>query len=773
MTSSSSSATATQRQTHWAIAIGIGQYPLLPPLPEAETNAVMVARAWQAMAEHQRRCLVLSDRSLPVLDRPTYPNRENLEYWLDRLTTELIQPGDTIWCFFSGYGATYRDRDYLLPIEASFDRVATAGIPLRRICEYLKLASDRVGPTGQVLALFDLSRPPQEILPFVGNEVPLLAQEMGLSVVLAEPGAGSTSSGLLAPALVTALGQSQSMNLYALVRFLRETTRDRAQQLGQVPPQIQVFAHPHERLYATVLGRSRPELPLSQGSFVVFPASPVELPEGVDSEPPSALSIAPIAADSKTAIDANPALDRLVDEALDRFAAEAELPAAPSTWAAEPSAFATVFAATPEPNQTRSPQLSTQLSPQSPTQSPTQASTLRPVLPPLTPPPEPTPEPIPESRRDLAQPPVPAMIDGVLSAGDRRFARQLVLWGGGISIALLAAAIARNYAALFGSGWSGAPAPQPIATPLPAPANGAAPPTGTAIAPAAAPAAPSPIAPAPATPAPLASAAPPTAPPTAQVSAQVATQVDAASVAQFVQAARSEIAVGQFQKALNWLAKVPPNAQTPEIQKLRADAIQGRDRNLLGLARIPIGTNQASEFGKAILQARKIKAGDPGYAQAQESIDRWSRVILDLAKGRAQNGDFGGAIAAAKIVAADRGDTYKEARAAIGQWQTLQQQQANNRAILQKAASQIQGGQASSYNRAIDMVRVIPATQPGFAAARDQINLWSQEILKLAQARAANKQLAAAIQTASLVPPGTAAHASAQQAIAQWQKQPR
>jgi len=753
VTSSSSSATATQRQTHWAIAIGIGQYPLLPPLPEAETNAVMVARAWQAMAEHQRRCLVLSDRSLPVLDRPTYPNRENLEYWLDRLTTELIQPGDTIWCFFSGYGATYRDRDYLLPIEASFDRVATAGIPLRRICEYLKLASDRVGPTGQVLALFDLSRPPQETLPFVGNDVPLLAQEMGLSVVLAEPGTGSTSSGLLAPALVTALGQSQTMNLYALVRFLRETTRDRAQQLGQVPPQIQVFAHPHERLYATVLGRSRPEPPLSQGSFVVFPASPVEFQGTADPEP-SDVAIAPATpstAQTEGAIDPNPALDRLADEALDRFAAEAELPAAPSTWAAEPSAFETVFAAsaTPEPEPTRS--------------LPT-ASTVRPVLPPLTSSPEPVTEPIPESRRDLATPPpVPAIVHAVLSAGDQRFARQLVLWGGVMGIILLAAAIARNYAELIGSGWSDSQTPPAVTTPLPAPANGAAPPTGTAIAPAAG--SPSPVAAAP-TPSPVAPASP-----VAAIGTPPAN--GSQNVAQLVQAARSEIAVGQFQKALNWLAKVPPNAQTPEIQKLRSDAIQGRDRNLLGLARVPIGTNQASEFGKAILRARQIKPGDPGYGQAQESIDRWSRVILDLATGRAQNGDFAGAIAAAKIVAADRGEIYKEARAAIGQWQALQQQQANNRALLQKAASQIQTGQASSYNRAIDIARVIPATQPGFAAARDQINLWSQEILNLARTRANGKQWAAAIQTAALVPPGTAAYASAQQAIAQWQQQPR
>jgi hypothetical protein len=358
---------------------------------------------------------------------------------------------------------------------------------------------------------------------------------------------------------------------------------------------------------------------------------------------------------------------------------------------------------------------------------------------------------------------VPAIVHAVLSAGDQRFARQLVLWGGVMGIILLAAAIARNYAELIGSGWSDSQTPPAVTTPLPAPANGAAPPTGTAIAPAAG--SPSPVAAAPA-PSPVAPASPVAALGTPPANGSQ-------NVAQLVQAARSEIAVGQFQKALNWLAKVPPNAQTPEIQKLRSDAIQGRDRNLLGLARVPIGTNQASEFGKAILRARQIKPGDPGYGQAQESIDRWSRVILDLATGRAQNGDFAGAIAAAKIVAADRGEIYKEARAAIGQWQALQQQQANNRALLQKAASQIQTGQASSYNRAIDIARVIPATQPGFAAARDQINLWSQEILNLARTRANGKQWAAAIQTAALVPPGTAAYASAQQAIAQWQQQPR
>ena len=747
------SSSATQGKTHWAIAIGIGQYPLLPPLPEAQANAVTVAAAWQAQTDDQYRSLVLSDQSLPLMGRPTYPNRENLEYWLDYATTELVQPGDSFWCFFSGYGVSYRDRDYLLPIEASLDRVATAGVPLRRVCEYLKLAGDRVGAAGRILLVLDVSRPPQDTLPPVGGEIPLLAQEMGVSIVVAEPGAGRQSSGLLAPALATALGQAQGMNLYALSRFVRETTRTLAQQNGRVAPQIQVFAHPHERLYETVVGRSRPEAPPPIESFVVFPASPPELEP--DAAPEAVAELG-----DETAVFVNdqvtsPVLDA---EALDRFASAATLPDA---WATEPSAFEELFAQDWVPESSNgnhgsetTPDPAGPIGDQPvdrPVKLPTTppAATVSPALPPIGLPSEP----IPESQRDLATA-APIATVPTVSPGDDLFARQLVGALGFVGIALLAGVVARNYAALFGSGVD-APAPT-VATPLPAPSNGATPPTGTLVPPPVQPspaASPSPT-PTPAKPAPSSPAAPTT----------------NGTTAQLVQSAKAAMAVGQFQQALNLLAKVPANAQTPEIQQLRSQAVQGRDRNLLGLARVPIGTNQASEFGKAILRARQIKAGDPGYEQAQQAIDRWSRVILDLAKGRAQNGDFGGAIAAAKLVAADQGEVYTEAKSAIGQWQTLQQQQANNRATLQKAASQIKTGQASTYNRAIDLARAVPPTQPGYTAARDQIDLWSQEILKIAQTRASSNQLPAAIQTASLVPPNTAAYAKAQQAIAQWKQ---
>lgn len=759
------SSSATQGKTHWAIAIGIGQYPLLPPLAEAETNVVTVAQAWQSQtsgsAGTQYRTVILSDRSLPLLDRPTYPNRENLEYWLDFAATELVNPGDTLWCFFSGYGVSHRDRDYLLPIEASLDRAATAGIPLRRVCEYLKLASDRVGPGGQVLLVLDLSRPPADNLAPVGGEIPLLAQEMGLSILLAEPGAGRQSSGLLAPALAAALGQSQGMNLYALSRFLRETTRALAQEQGRVAPQVQVFAHPHERLYETVVGRMMPEPPRPIESFVVFPASapalaveppiaplgngsPSDLPlesqadypvNQPNSQPNSQPNPQPDPSPELGVFGSDqvqsPALD---DEALDRFASAANLPDA---WATEPSAFEALFANdwVPTEEAQSGAAASNPFTPALPNgDRPAESVNLRPpsAIAPVSPiapmnpngsqpPSAPPPEPIPESQRDLA---LIGPLTAGLSASDLAFARQLVTWLGVFGIVLLAAVVARNYAALFGANIT-ASTPSPIAspapaTPLPAPANGASPPTGSRTLP---PPEPSPLASP--QPAPVAQSGLPSPKPSPQVSPNP--------------------------------SPTPPAASPAGVSQL-------------SLARIPIGTNQASEFGKAILQARQIKPGDPGYGQAQQAIDRWSRVILDLAKGRALNGDFGGAIAAAKIVAPDRGEVYQEARSSIAQWQTLQQQQANNRATLQKAASQIQLNQASSYNRAIDLARSVPVNQPGYPAARDQINLWSQEILKIAQGRANANQLAAAIQTASLVPPNTAAYASAQQAIAQWKK---
>lgn len=181
-------------------------------------------------------------------------------------------------------------------------------------------------------------------------------------------------------------------------------------------------------------------------------------------------------------------------------------------------------------------------------------------------------------------------------------------------------------------------------------------------------------------------------------------------------------------------------------------------------------SNQVAQFSKAIVLASEIKPGEPFYNEAQEAIARWSQVIFDTAKGRAAKGKFEEAIAAANLVPQNQ-PIHEEAQKSISLWRGAAKQQQTNRNILQGAKKLIQPQQASSYNKAIDLVRQIPAGQPGSAEAKQLTNQWSQSILNLAQSRASEGAFDQAIQTASLVPNNTPAYPKAKAAIEQWKRQ--
>jgi hypothetical protein len=156
------------------------------------------------------------------------------------------------------------------------------------------------------------------------------------------------------------------------------------------------------------------------------------------------------------------------------------------------------------------------------------------------------------------------------------------------------------------------------------------------------------------------------------------------------------------------------------------------DRDIMNAAmatltkvRAESSSNQVSEISEAIRLLRQIRPDQPLYQDAQQAMDRWSLVILDMASGRAmqRNGgdlwlaanNYRAAIAAAQLVPSDRASTYQAAQQAIAG--------------------------------------------------------WSQQILNLANVHAQSGALSQAVQVAQLVPPGTAAYDAAQRAIAAWQNQ--
>ena len=238
------------------------------------------------------------------------------------------------------------------------------------------------------------------------------------------------------------------------------------------------------------------------------------------------------------------------------------------------------------------------------------------------------------------------------------------------------------------------------------------------------------------------------------------------------------------QQAINTSTDATPGSTTPTAVSLQSassasesqnaaggsESQAGANQAVLDKARTLIVPNQASQFSQAIAEAQKIKPGEPLYEQAQQDIARWSGVILDLANGRAKQGQFDKAIAAARLVPEDNQSIYKEAQGAIASWREKAQQQRTNKILLQSAQGLIQPGQASSYTRAIAAVRKVPPDQPGYTEAQQLVAQWSKTIYQTAQTRASDGRLNDAIQTAGLVPKDTPSYTTAQKAIDQWQK---
>ncbi len=196
-------------------------------------------------------------------------------------------------------------------------------------------------------------------------------------------------------------------------------------------------------------------------------------------------------------------------------------------------------------------------------------------------------------------------------------------------------------------------------------------------------------------------------------------------------------------------------------------------RDLLHRARIYLQSNQASGFNRAIREAQKVEPNSPFYQEARADIARWSEVILDIAQGRAKQGSFAAAIAAARLIPQDEPSVRaiaQQANEAIEQWKLQAQQQQPNQTLLVAAKRLINPTKASSYNRAIATLRKISPGEPGYREAQELIIQWSQQIYLIANSRAAKGNFQQAVQTAALVPPDAPYYQAASAAIAKWKQ---
>ncbi|MEA5534993.1 caspase family protein [Crocosphaera sp. XPORK-15E] len=196
-----------------------------------------------------------------------------------------------------------------------------------------------------------------------------------------------------------------------------------------------------------------------------------------------------------------------------------------------------------------------------------------------------------------------------------------------------------------------------------------------------------------------------------------------------------------------------------------------KNQLILDYAKIPLSLYQASRLNESIQFARQIKPNTPLYGEARQNIARWSQGILDIAQGRATQGDFIGAIAAAQLVPNQDQTLYLSAQQSIKRWQTLSQQQEDNQVLIEAALALVKPNQASSYNRAITTLGYLKMGEPGYNKAQQLIEQLSQQIYQLAQTRATQGQLNLALKTAQLVPQDSQVYKKAQQSMKQWQQQ--
>ncbi|MGB3493402.1 MAG: hypothetical protein WBA57_11780 [Elainellaceae cyanobacterium] len=253
-----------------------------------------------------------------------------------------------------------------------------------------------------------------------------------------------------------------------------------------------------------------------------------------------------------------------------------------------------------------------------------------------------------------------------------------------------------------------------------------------------------------------------------------------------LQRANQALAAGLPDEALRWLDQVPSLAQNEEYTQLRAEAerlsseVGQTNRAILDEAiasmnqtRENTPVNQASDFHRAITQASRIQPGQPLYEEAQQAIQRWSRIIIDLAEARAKTGNYGDAIASAQLVPPNQAELRQIAEQKMAEWQTLLAQESSNVDAIAQAETLIQPGNASSYSDAIAQLRNIQPGQPGYNQSRVQIDTWGREILAIAYDRAAADDLYEAVNAAALVPEDSSVYLEAREAIAGWRQQLR
>ncbi|NEQ38191.1 MAG: peptidase C14 [Okeania sp. SIO3I5] len=240
-----------------SIAIGINQYEFLEPLSYAQQDAeALHSFLVNETSFSEEQCLLLSDNtSRPIWQQPTYPTRENILNIIEGFCQKQLQVENFLWYFFSGYGVSYQNQDYLMPIDGNLQDPAATGISIRKLLEDLSKS-----PVEQVLVVLDMKH---GRLPGIDNQLGVqaveVAKELEIPLLLScHPNQVSEETsalrlGFFTAALLEGLYSGKCRTLKNLDDFLSHRLPELCAEHGRIKENPLMMVNPTDKMNQIIL----------------------------------------------------------------------------------------------------------------------------------------------------------------------------------------------------------------------------------------------------------------------------------------------------------------------------------------------------------------------------------------------------------------------------------------------------------------------------------------------------------------------------------------
>ncbi|MBW4607162.1 MAG: chromosome segregation ATPase [Hassallia sp. WJT32-NPBG1] len=210
-----------------------------------------------------------------------------------------------------------------------------------------------------------------------------------------------------------------------------------------------------------------------------------------------------------------------------------------------------------------------------------------------------------------------------------------------------------------------------------------------------------------------------------------------------------------------------------EMGRWRAQAETIEDRPYLERAEQISFIEDVNSLQAAIAEASQIRNGRALYPEARRKIRTWTAKIqriqdqpyLDQARDIARTGDLASAIRAAEQIASSGRALSGEAQASIDDWRG----QIRARENWRKAREVALAGTPEALSEAIQLADRVPSRSLLRNDVNPAIDQWSLQILDIARSQS-ESDITQGIETAKLIPQGSAAYSAAREQITTWRE---